>query len=51
MRSGILDHSEGPVTNNMKEVFKGLLAQSQAKDAEFDSRFEAELAKFDELLK
>jgi len=49
--SGILDHSEGPVTNNMKEVFKGLVEQSQAADAEFDSRLEAELAKFDELLK
>jgi hypothetical protein len=48
--SGILDHSEGPVTNNMKEVFKGLVEQAQAADAEYNSNIKAELAKFFELL-
>jgi hypothetical protein len=49
--SGILDHSEGPVTNNMKEVFKNLVEQSQAADAEYNSSIKDELVKLDEILK
>jgi photosystem II stability/assembly factor-like uncharacterized protein len=49
--SGILDHSEGPVTNNMKEVFKNLVEQSKSADAEYNSNIKVELAKLDEILK
>jgi hypothetical protein len=49
--SGILDHSEGPVTQNMKAVYQGLVEEAGAADAKFKSSMEAELAKFNKLVK
>jgi hypothetical protein len=49
--SGILDHSEGPVTQNMKAVYQGLVEEASAADAKFRSSMEAELAKFNKLVK
>ena len=49
--SGILDHSEGPVTNNMKEVYKDLVVQSKEADEKYNVEIEKGLAKLDKLLK
>lgn len=49
--SGILDHSEGPVTENMKAVYESLVEAAKAADANFKSSLEPELAKFDQLTK
>ena len=35
--SGILDHSEGPVTQSMKTEFKQIVADSKAADAEYNN--------------
>ena len=49
--SGILDHSEGPVTQNMKTVYQNLVEEAKAVDANYKSSVEAELAKFEKLTK
>jgi hypothetical protein len=49
--SGILDHSEGPVTQSMKTEFKQIVADSKAADEEYNNSIKVELAKFDEILK
>jgi hypothetical protein len=49
--SGILDHSEGPVTENMKAVYAELLEESQAADAAFKSSMDKELPKFEKSVK
>jgi len=49
--SGILDHSEGPVTQNMKAVYQGLVEEASAADAKYRNSMEAELAKFNKLIK
>jgi len=49
--SGILDHSEGPVTENMKAVYQELVEEAKAADAAFMSSLDPELAKFNKLVK
>ena len=49
--SGILDHSEGPVTGSMKAEFKELLEQADAADEKFESDLEKEVKKFQKLTK
>jgi hypothetical protein len=49
--SGILDHSEGPVTQSMKLVYQSLLEQSKAVDELYNDGIAKELAKLDKLLK
>ena len=49
--SGILDHSEGPVTGSMKAEFKELMEQANAADAKFEAAFGKEVKKFDKLTK
>jgi photosystem II stability/assembly factor-like uncharacterized protein len=49
--SGILDHSEGPVTQSMKTEFKQLLAESKAADAEYNSNIQGALDKLDKIVK
>jgi len=49
--SGILDHSEGPVTRNMKEVYENLVEESEVADTKYNSVIEAELAKFNKIIK
>ncbi|MFZ9004857.1 MAG: hypothetical protein ACO3AE_12615 [Robiginitalea sp.] len=49
--SGILDHSEGPVSGSMKTEFKELIEQADAVDNKFDSDLEKELRKFEKLIK
>jgi len=49
--SGILDHSEGPVTQNMKQVYQNLVEESKAADEQYNAEINRELAKLDKLLK
>jgi hypothetical protein len=49
--SGILDHSEGPVTSNMKAVYAQLVEEAKTADNTFNASLEAELAKFEKLVK
>jgi hypothetical protein len=49
--SGILDHSEGPVTRNMKEVYQNLVEESEVADTKYDNSIEAELTKFNKIVK
>jgi hypothetical protein len=49
--SGILDHSEGPVTGSMKAEFKELMEQADAADEKFEADLEKEVKKFDKLTK
>jgi hypothetical protein len=49
--SGILDHSEGPITQSMKTEFKQLVADSKAADEKYNADIKNELAKLDEILK
>ena len=49
--SGILDHSEGPVTQSMKTEFKQIVADSKAADEKYNADIKKELAKLDGLLK
>jgi hypothetical protein len=49
--SGILDHSEGPVTGSMKAEFKELMEQADAADDKFEFDLEKEVKKFDKLTK
>lgn len=49
--SGILDHSEGPVTRNMKEVYQNLVEESKVADANYNSSIEANLTKFNKIVK
>jgi len=48
--SGILDHSEGPVTQSMKTEFKQIVTDSKAADEKYNNSIKVELAKLDELL-
>ena len=49
--SGILDHSEGPVTQSMKTEFAQLLVDSKVADEKYNADIEKELAKLDKILK
>jgi len=49
--SGILDHSEGPVTTNMKAVYQSLVEESKAADENYNEEFNRELAKLEKLIK
>jgi hypothetical protein len=49
--SGILDHSEGPVTENMKTVYAELLEESKAVDAAYKASIDQELPKFEKAVK
>ena len=49
--SGILDHSEGPVTEQMKAEFKKVLEEADNADAKYESSIDPELSKFDKLVK
>ncbi len=49
--SGILDHSEGPVTTSMKNEFKELVEEAKAADAKYLANVEPELKKFEKLIK
>jgi hypothetical protein len=49
--SGILDHSEGPVTQSMKAVYQDLIDASKAADDNYNADIKKELAKLDKLLK
>jgi len=48
--SGILDHSEGPVTQSMKTEFKQIVEDSKAADEKYNANIKNELAKLNELL-
>jgi hypothetical protein len=48
--SGILDHSEGPVTGNMKAVYSELLEESKAADAAFKASVDKELPRFEKAI-
>ena len=48
--SGILDHSEGPVTQSMKTEFNQLLTDTKAADEKYNSGINVELAKLDEII-
>jgi hypothetical protein len=49
--SGILDHSEGPVTTSMKSEFQGLVEEAKAADEKYLAAIEPELKKFEKLVK
>jgi hypothetical protein len=49
--SGILDHSEGPVTQSMKTEFKQLIEDSKIADEKYNSSVEKEMKKLEKLLK
>jgi hypothetical protein len=49
--SGILDHSEGPVTSNMKAIYAQLVEEAKTVDDQFNKSMEAEFAKFEKLVK
>ena len=49
--SGILDQTEGPAPETMKQEFKKMQEQSKAADDKYKSSVEPELKKFDELVK
>ena len=49
--SGILDHSEGPVTQSMKTEFEVLKAEDKAATNQYNTDIEKELVKFDKLMK
>ena len=51
LRSGILDHSEGPVSGSMKAEFKELIEQADAVDIKFEADLEKETKKFERLIK
>ena len=47
--SGILDHSEGPVTQSMKDEFEELLEHSEEADKNFEAEIEKEMKKFNSM--
>lgn len=49
--SGILDHSEGPVTQSMKTEFKQLVTDSKLAYEKYNADLEKELVKLDKILK
>ena len=49
--SGILDHSEGPVTQSMKAEFQILVDEAKAADDKYKLAIEPELKKFEKLTK
>ena len=48
--SGILDHSEGPVTAQMKAEFQQVLQEAQKADAQYQAAIGPELEKFEEMV-
>ena len=48
--SGILDHSEGPVTQSMKTEFEQLIEDSKAVDKKYNANIKIELSRFDKVL-
>lgn len=48
--SGILDHSEGPVTTSMKKEFAALVREAEAADASFQASVQSEMDKFESML-
>ena len=49
--SGILDHSEGPVTAQMQSEFQEVLKDADNADATFKQSIEKELSKFEKIIK
>jgi len=49
--SGILDHSEGPVTQSMLTEFQVLIEEAKAADANYQDAIEPELKNFEKLTK
>jgi len=49
--SGIMDHSEGPVTQSMQTELKQVMVDAAAADEKFDADINRELAKLDDILK
>ena len=49
--SGILDHSEGPVSQSMKSELEVLKKEVNAADKDYNTAIENELKKLDKLLK
>jgi hypothetical protein len=49
--SGILDHSEGPVTQSMKTEFQLVVEAAKAADEKFNSDIKKEIDKLDKILK
>jgi photosystem II stability/assembly factor-like uncharacterized protein len=49
--SGILDHSEGPVTQSMKSELEVLIKEVNAADKDYNAAIEKELKKLEKLLK
>ena len=49
--SGILDHSEGPVTQSMKTEFQLVVEAAKAADEKFNSEINKEIIKLDKILK
>ena len=49
--SGILDHSEGPVTESMKVEFKQIIEEANNADEQYQEAIQKELKKLDKLLK
>jgi photosystem II stability/assembly factor-like uncharacterized protein len=49
--SGILDHSEGPVTQSMKTEFQHVVEAAKAADEKFDADIQKEIDKLDKILK
>ncbi len=50
-KSGILDTSEGPVTQSMKTEFNQLLVDSRAADEKYNAKISKEPESLDALLK
>lgn len=48
--SGILDHSEGPVTQSMKTEFQGVLDDAKVADEEYEKTMTPTLAKFNKAI-
>ncbi len=49
--SGILDHSEGPVSGSMQVEYSELIEQANKVDMQFDENLRKELEKFEKLMK
>lgn len=49
--SGILDHSEGPVTESMKVEFQGVLNDANKADEAYKSKIQSELADYQNIVK
>lgn len=50
-KSGIMEVSEGPATQSMKDVFASVVKETDAANAKYNSSVKAELAKFNKIIK